>query len=211
MSPAKTCSEIFTASLHLIEVLAATTTTASARCAGLGPSLSPILRPVWGLDSRVRLSRGPLLRGPRARVRKVVRSSTREVTRAQRSDRADVTASSAPQDGVSSGAVAGNPVLYSIDYIKWGLSKGAQGGPARGGVLLQPARGELIKGGVNFYAAFRGSVRAWRSHSGLAQRSAATPAAAAARTPTVVAAAASIGATGFGVGAFVYSLPWPGP
>ena len=75
-------------------------------------------------------------------------------------------------------------------------------------VLLQPARGELIReGGVNFHAAFRGSVRAWRSHSGLAQRSAATPAAPAARTPTVVAAAASIGATGFGVGAFVYSLP----
>ena len=75
-------------------------------------------------------------------------------------------------------------------------------------VLLQPARGELIReGGVNFHAAFRGSVRAWRSHSGLAQRSAATPAALAARTPTVVDVAASIGATGFGVGAFVYSLP----
>ena len=99
MSPAKTCSEIFTASLHLIEVLAATTTASSARCAGLGPSLSPILRPVWGLDSRVRLSRGPLLRGPRARVRKVVRSSA-----GQRSGQAPT---SAPQDGVSSGAIAG--------------------------------------------------------------------------------------------------------
>ena len=69
-------------------------------------------------------------------------------------------------------------------------------------VLLQPARGELIReGGVNFHAAFRGSFPAWRPHSGLAQRSAAAPAAPAARKPTVVAAAASIGTVvGAGVG-----------
>ena len=204
MSPAKTCSEIFTAPLHLIEVLAATTT-ASTRCAGLGTSLSPILRPVRGLDSRVRLSRGLLLRGPgfgkRFGARHLARPGPSEVT----------APTSAPQDGVSSGAVAGTTMLCILSTRSSGdLARELKEGPGgRGWASPTPAckRRADQGGGVIFHVAFRGSVRAWRSHSGLAQRSAATPAAAAARTPTVVDVAASIGATGFGVGAFVYSLP----
>ena len=111
MSPAKTCSEIFTAPLHLIEVLAATTT-ASTRCAGLGTSLSPILRPVWGLDSRVRLSRGPLLRGPGPGFGK--RFGARHLARPQPGPSEVTAPTSAPQDGVSSGAVAGTTTLCII-------------------------------------------------------------------------------------------------
>ena len=184
MSPAKTCSEIFTASLHLIEVLAATTT-ASARCAGLGPSSSPILRPVRGLDSRVRLSRGSLLRGPRARVRKVVRSSASEVTSAD---------FSATRRGLQvQGRLLGrsHPVHILPTKGNGDLARELLEDPrARVGRSRRLQEAELDQG-VNF---------PWRS-SGLrllgrapdfAQRSAAAAVAAAARTPTVVAAAASV-------------------
>ena len=136
-----------------------------------------------------------MLRGPGPGFGK--RFGARHLARPQPGPSEVTAPTSAPQDGVSSGAVAGTTTLCIISTRSSGdLARELKEGPARadGAVLLQPARGELIReGGVNFHAAFRGSVRAWRSHSGLAQRSAApaASAASAARTPTVVAVAAS--------------------